>query len=133
MSSPHNVLIVEDDDRTRTLLAAVVSQYGFSPELAGDAEAAIEQLEDHEFDIILVDLLLPRMDGMELLRRLKKMSPDMLERTIVVTSASELTPRDSAELRSVWRLMTKPVDVDRLTTEMLSCAAEHSSPMRYSN
>jgi DNA-binding response OmpR family regulator len=127
MNPSHSVLIIEDDDATRDLLAAIATDYGFVPQVAADGETAMGQLAESDFEVVLIDLLLPRVDGFELLRLLKSKKPDLLERTIVVTAASEMSTRECVELRSVWRLMHKPVDVDALSTEMMSCAAEHAS------
>ena len=118
------VLIVEDDRITAELLAGVAADCGFSAEVAADGEAAMQMLSADRWDVVVLDLLLGRNRGVDLLRHLKATQPDLLERTIVVTSPGSAP--DCGELHSVWRSMPKPVDFDALSTEMLACVAEHA-------
>ncbi len=120
----HRVLIVEDDPSAAKLLAAAATSRGFSAEVVGDGDAALKRLWGGKWDVILLDLLLPRMNGFELLRHFKCTNPVLLQKTIVVTGAAEATTRDCSELRSVWRFMRKPVDLATLTAEMLECARQ---------
>jgi CheY-like chemotaxis protein len=57
------VLIVENDDATRHLLEALVRRNHFQPTLSGDGKTALQSLESNDFDVILLDLLLPELDG----------------------------------------------------------------------
>ena len=118
------VLIVENDRVTAGLLAGAAADCGFSSEVAADGEAAIERLSAGTWDVVVLDLLLPRNGGLDVLRHLKATAPDLLERTIVMMSP-ESAP-ECSELQSVWRSMPKPVDVEVLSTEMLACVAEHA-------
>jgi two-component system response regulator MprA len=66
------ILIVDDDERQRSALAAMLSDCGFDTQVAADGLEALERLAVFSADVIVADLVMPRMDGFELLRRLKE-------------------------------------------------------------
>lgn len=66
------ILIVEDDPNTAALIALYLEREGFRPITAGDGEAGIDLAEKHQPDLIILDLMLPKIDGWEVCRRLKQ-------------------------------------------------------------
>src|ERR1035441_4791264 len=66
------ILIVDDDERQRTTLVAMLSDCNYDIRVAADGQAALERLTVFNADVIVADLVMPRMDGFELLRRLKE-------------------------------------------------------------
>src|ERR1019366_9285059 len=66
------ILIVDDDERQRSALASMLSDCGFETQVAGDGQEALERLTSFSADVIVADLVMPRMDGFELLRHLKE-------------------------------------------------------------
>lgn len=123
MDNSRDVLIVEDDDCTRALLAAVVEHYGFRPTMCRDGATALQRLRTTGIGILLLDLLLPHTNGFEVLRELKCTQPDMLRRTIVLTGATDRTVSGCVELEKVWKALYKPVDVTEFARELQACAA----------
>ena len=118
----HNrVLIVEDDHATETLLAAVMLHESIDCVNAADGLAALEHLERGEFSALLLDLLLPNMNGFEVLRHLRSTRPELLERTIVITAAAESTFKGCEELRLVRCVLRKPLDVSDLVVHVRDC------------
>lgn len=65
------VLIVDDDEAVRTLLYEVVSSQGYRATAVESGERALEELKEHEFDLIFMDLVLPGLSGVEVLRQVK--------------------------------------------------------------
>src|ERR1051325_10687267 len=65
------VLVVDDEESQRTALAGMIGLWGYEVETAGDGQEALEKLETFPANIIVPDLMMPRLDGSELLRRLK--------------------------------------------------------------
>jgi len=65
-----NVLIVDDEESQRTPLAAMISAWGFNVETAADGQEALEKLATFSANVIVTDLMMPRMDGFELMKRL---------------------------------------------------------------
>ena len=66
-----NVLIVEDDEFNRDLLQRRIKQSGFNTACASNGKEALEVLENEKFDLLLLDLMMPGIDGIEVLKRLK--------------------------------------------------------------
>ena len=82
-----------------------------------ERQVALLRLRNHEYAAILLDLMLPRTDGFEVIRHLQSWKPHVLDRVIVVTAASErsLQTLDSTTVRKVLR---KPFDIDELISEV---------------
>lgn len=103
------ILIVDDDDRQRAALATILSDRGFVTQVAADGLEALERLNTFNADVIVVDLLMPRMDGFELIRHLKESG----DRTpaIVLTAFGSMEKALSAvhDLKAFWYL-EKPVE-----------------------
>ena len=78
------VLIVDDESSHREYLAEVVKGWGFDIQTAGDGEEALALMNNSSFDILLSDLMMPKMDGFELLRRLP--IPALNASTLVIPS-----------------------------------------------
>jgi len=103
------ILIVDDDERQRDALAAMLSGGGFDTQLAADGLEALERLASFNADVIISDLVMPRMDGFELLRHLKARGD--LTPAIVLTGFGSMEKALSAvhDLRAFWYL-EKPVE-----------------------
>lgn len=118
----HRVLVIEDDPATQTLYRAVLSTWGIDCTIVDDGERALATMRRTHFDAVVLDLMLPKVNGFEILRELKCTARDTLARVIVCTAMSEETLRDCTDLRLVHRLLFKPVDVRVLADEVLSAA-----------
>jgi DNA-binding response OmpR family regulator len=123
MTYPFAVLMVEDDHATLSLLAAIAKREGFNALLADDGEKAMSILMKETVDAMVLDLLLPRTNGFDILRHCKVTSPTLLGRTIVITAASEQTFRGCDELAHVRRFYRKPLDFVDLTSALHACRA----------
>jgi CheY-like chemotaxis protein len=122
-SAAVEVLIVEDDVQIQQLLTAILKRDGRTSVVANDGKAAIALLESTEFQAIVLDLMLPIANGFDVLRHLSITDPSLLERTVVVTGASERLYRNSPQIRQTHALLRKPFDVARLQEEVAACCA----------
>ena len=106
---PGRILIVDDDERQRTALAAMLSDGDFDTQVAADGQEALERLGAFNADVIVADLVMPRMDGFELLRRLKEQGN--LTPAIVLTGFGSMEKALSAvhDLKAFW-FLEKPVE-----------------------
>ena len=68
------ILIVEDDENTSSLIALYLEREGFSPVTAGDGEMALALAGKHKPDLVILDLMIPKVDGWEVCRRLRQTS-----------------------------------------------------------
>jgi CheY-like chemotaxis protein len=87
-SMPLRVLIVDDEEGVRAFVSRVVSGAGFEVEIASDAAEALAIASTKSFDLLLTDLMMPRMYGDELARRLRLQSPGL--RVLYLTGNSDL-------------------------------------------
>src|ERR1041384_7292228 len=103
------ILIVDDDERQRTALAAMLSDCDFDTQVAADGHEALERLSAFDADVIVADLVMPRMDGFELLRRLKERGD--LTPAIALTGFGSIEKALTAvhDLKAFW-FLEKPVE-----------------------
>jgi twitching motility two-component system response regulator PilH len=116
------VLVVEDDPEIAELLRTLLKP-GRQVEISADGFDALRQIRTSEPDVIVLDLMLPRLNGFEVVRELAALAPEKLERVIVLTAASEATLRSFTEKR-VYRVIKKPFDIDEMTHAVDACAAQ---------
>ena len=108
------VLLVDDDADARELVGEFLSYEGFTVETAGDGASALEVLDDFAPDVVVTDLEMPGMNGLELIRRIHARDPDRA--ALIVTGhedahlVREVIERD---MPVVW--LHTPVDLDELT------------------
>jgi DNA-binding NtrC family response regulator len=103
------VLIVDDDERQRNALASLLTDPNFETQVASDGVSALERLTTFNADVIVCDLVMPRMDGFELLRHLKDHGD--LTPAIVLTGFGSMEKALSAvhDLKAFW-FLEKPVE-----------------------
>jgi DNA-binding NtrC family response regulator len=103
------ILIVDDDERQRSALAAMVSGPDTETQVAADGQEALERLSTFDADVIVADLVMPRMDGFELLRTLKERGD--LTPAIALTGFGSIEKALSAvhDLKAFW-FLEKPVE-----------------------
>jgi DNA-binding NtrC family response regulator len=93
------ILIVEDDTITRRNLSVLLSDEGYDVDQAGDGVQALEILAGRPFDLVLSDIVMPRMDGLKLLQQLQFMAPQMpvMIMTSYVSDSLSSVPAGAAE------------------------------------
>ena len=113
-------LVVDDDVAIRILVARVLSRNGFSVDSARDGAEAIEKMLQHDYAVITLDLMMPRIDGRSVVRYLAEHDPEKLRKVIVMTAfgASAL----ESVCPPVLRFIEKPFDIDRLVAEAVQCS-----------
>jgi CheY-like chemotaxis protein len=118
MSDSHKrVLVVDDDPGVRGLLAAVLHHHGLSVDEASDGREALELLAVHQYAVVLLDLIMPNLDGfgvIEALGRQETGKPVVL----VVTGAE----RQAIEQLDARAIHGKPFDPDDLASIVVACA-----------
>ena len=111
---PVEILVVEDNRDSRKLVVRMLADEGFHGEAVESAEEALLRLEERRFDLVLMDIKLPRMDGKECTRRLRQ-DPRFRDLPIIAVSAHVVGRQHEDILASgVTALVTKPVDMDEL-------------------
>jgi DNA-binding response OmpR family regulator len=116
-----NVLVVDDDLALRGLFTTLLTKKGFAVDTATDGRTAFDQLQHHTYSVILLDLMMPDVNGFELLDKLQRDSPTLLDRVIVMTGASQRSI-ESLDTTRIWGLIRKPFDIDQLVSSTMACA-----------
>jgi len=115
-------LIVEDDAVTRTALAALVGEAGLEVDIAPDGELAVGLLTRNAYDVVVLDLILPKISGTDIMEYLHCTKPHMLTKVVVVTGL------DVAEIRQLFPdvcdALGKPVVPNRLLRAVRACVGE---------
>ena len=106
------VLIVEDDRAAREGLEQLVKSWGFNAATAGDGEEALEKVTSFRPAIVISDLVMPRMDGLDLLRALQQQGADVT--TLLLTAQGTVETAVEAMKEGAYDYLTKPVDLQRL-------------------
>ncbi|HET7712957.1 MAG TPA: response regulator [Thermoanaerobaculia bacterium] len=110
MPNPTRVLVCEDDDGIRTLVEVLLRRRGFIVEPVKNGRAAIEVLFQDDFDLIVLDLLMPVVGGYEVLSFLRGTRPDLLDRVVVLTAF----PNAFREPLPIAAVVRKPFDIEEL-------------------
>jgi CheY-like chemotaxis protein len=116
------VLVADDNVRLARAVAAYMEMEGFRAETAHSAEEALEAAERSPFELALVDINMPGIDGIEVCRRLREMSPGV--RVLIVTGRDSDDDPHRAAAAGARRLLTKPISLSALRDEMLRVLAE---------
>jgi DNA-binding NtrC family response regulator len=112
MTSPIRVLVADDERNLRELLVRELSRKGHAVEGVGDGEAALERLRDDPPDVLILDMRMPRLEGIDVLRRLAEQpeSPQV----IVTTGFQEVSSAVEAMKLGAYDYLTKPARIEEL-------------------
>jgi DNA-binding NtrC family response regulator len=131
MAKKISILIVDDEESVRDSLYNWFIEDGFQVDCAENARKALSMLESDNFDIILADIKMPGMDGLEMLRRIKEIKSDSI--VIVMTAFATVDTAVKALKDGAYDYVTKPFDPDDLThlirnaTKQISLAEENET------
>lgn len=121
MSTNRRALVVDDDGGIRVLVCRILTREGFTVDTARDGAEAIEKILGQDYDLITLDLMMPRIDGMGVVKYMVEHRPEFLGRVLVMTAfgagaLSQVCP-------PVARFLEKPFNVDALIAEAAECLA----------
>ncbi|TCS82077.1 response regulator [Tepidibacillus fermentans] len=117
------VLIVDDQFGIRVLLFEVFGKEGYQTYQAANGKEALQIVQQVSPDIVLLDMKIPGMDGLEILKRIKKMNHDI--KVIMMTAYGELDMINEATKLGAITHITKPFDIDQLRSLVREQLAAH--------
>ncbi|MCJ7578263.1 MAG: sigma-54 dependent transcriptional regulator [candidate division Zixibacteria bacterium] len=112
MPDKHRILIIEDDKRLREVLKKILDREGFDVEISGDGAGGITEIKQDFFDIALTDLKMPGIDGMEVLRVIKRISPQTY--VVVMTAYGTIDSAVEAMKNGAFDYITKPFKTEEI-------------------
>ena len=107
-----NIMIVEDDTNQRKLMATVLEQYGYNVIQAFDGIDALDQLDKKHIDLIILDIMMPRMDGFELTETIRQAGSNIP--ILMVTAKQSPVDKRKGFIIGTDDYMTKPVDEEEM-------------------
>jgi two-component system response regulator HydG len=112
MTTPAAILVVDDDVDTCRNLSDILTDLGYHVDTAHDGPSALEHVRRQGYDVALLDLKMPGMDGIELYREIRKLRAETV--ALVVTAYASRAAAEQALAAGAWQVLAKPVDFGRL-------------------
>ncbi len=122
------VLLADDEDALRTTIAAWLTDEGFDVEQAADGLEAIKLVQTRDFDIALLDIKMPGVNGLEVLRFVKKNSA--ATDAVMMTAMSDVNMAVEAMKLGAKEYLTKPIDLDQLVPQLRSIIGKRDAEQR---
>ena len=120
MAERTSVLVVDDNEDLLDTLSLILKRRGFSVDTAGDGVCAVDKFKARHFDVTLMDIVMPRMNGVEAFRRIREMSPKA--KVILMTAYSEEELMRMALDEGAQQVVHKPIRIDQMI-ELIKKAA----------
>jgi CheY-like chemotaxis protein len=120
MSEQYRVLVVDDDEAIRKLISAILRRRNFIVDTAANGEEALKKLGEHHYTIMLLDLMMPRVDGYTVIDRVREQK---IATEIVVVTAAGASQVKAIDRSIVRVIISKPFDVTQLVEVVSSVCA----------
>lgn len=127
MSNTSAVWVVDDDQSIRWVLERALAQAGIAQECFSDAEALLKRMQHEQPEVVISDIRMPGIDGLELLKRIREQHPEMP--VIITTAHSDLDSAVASYQQGAFEYLPKPFDIDEVvavTERALAQARERS-------
>ncbi|OGQ94772.1 MAG: hypothetical protein A2521_16620 [Deltaproteobacteria bacterium RIFOXYD12_FULL_57_12] len=119
---PCRLLIIDDEPIVGKRLQQVFTKIGFEVEIFTSGPPALESMAKHPFDIVVTDLKMAGMDGIEVLARVRAMNPEA--RVIIITGYAQPETASDAFERGVFEFIVKPFRLDQLKDVIIRAMAD---------
>ena len=114
-----NILLIDDEETIRIFLQDYFEDRNFNVEIACDGLEGVQKFEKGKYDLVLCDMLMPGLIGMEVLKRIKAQKPD--QRVIMLTSVKEDSMREKAKTLGCDLYLNKPIRLADLEEKVSEC------------
>jgi CheY-like chemotaxis protein len=115
----HHILIVEDEPINREIAIDLLSDVGVSCDFAENGREAVELVSSNHFDLILMDMQMPEMDGLEATRQIRQLAGCATLPIVAMTANAFTEDRERCRVAGMTDFMTKPIDPDVLFATLL--------------
>lgn len=112
--------MVEDDRAIRRLVTMILKRHGYQVEAASDGLEAVLKLGLSDYDVIVLDLMMPHLDGFTFLNTFAHNDPDRLRKVIVTSAASPAVIRERLDMNP-FSFLSKPFEIADLLTQVRAC------------
>ena len=122
MTATPAILVVDDDLDIRCNVKDILDDLGYRADTAHDGPSALNMVQNHSYDVVLLDFKMPGMDGATLYAEMKKLRPEMV--AIMVTAYAGSGGVAKAKAAGTWKVLRKPVDFAALLPLLDQAASE---------
>ena len=116
------VLLVDDEEEFVTTLAERLEIRGYEPHTSQDGEEALEMIDNNAYDVIVLDLMMPGLSGLEVMQQAKDNNPDLP--VILLTGHGSTREGMEGMRHGAYDYLMKPLDIDELITKMDDAVGE---------
>lgn len=115
------VLVAEDNIINQRLVVAMLHSLGHTGVVVGDGEKALKCLSKLKFDVVLMDVMMPNMDGIEALQAIRAQEQEQGGHLPVIMATAHTEPGDAARFKRAGAdgYLSKPIEIDQLNAELL--------------
>jgi two-component system, NtrC family, response regulator HydG len=121
MRDKPTILVVDDNQDLLNTFAMILKRRGFSVQTAGDGLSAIDKFKEQDFDVTLMDIVMPQMNGVDASRKMKEINPEAP--IILMTAYSDEELLQTARNEGVHQIIHKPIRIDQLI-KIITAAAD---------
>jgi CheY-like chemotaxis protein len=107
------------------LLTAILTRRGFAVHAVKNGAEAIDAIVAADFDAIILDLMMPIVDGFEVITHLERVAPRSLKHCVIVLTAASTKDLGKLDGKKVFRVIRKPFDLDQLVEIVTECVDDH--------
>lgn len=118
---PFNVLLTDDDKVNQMVIMRILEDRGFLVDTANNGEEAVEMFDKKSYDVILMDIQMPKMDGIEATRRIREMERDKYTPIIAITAYALKGDREKFLSHAMDEYVSKPINIDSLFSAINKC------------
>ena len=122
-----HVLVADDDPSIRQLLCTVVRRERLDVDCVADGQEAIDRLREHDYSVILLDLMMPRVDGAEFLRQLASLDLSTRSRPVVLLMTAFSNDRLPVIGEPIHAVVKKPFDIEDLVALVSGCVEQRKA------
>ncbi|RMF93749.1 MAG: sigma-54-dependent Fis family transcriptional regulator, partial [Nitrospinota bacterium] len=112
MQETPRILIIDDEERMLAMLEKVLTRRGYAVRTCSAGKEALRLLEEHPFDVVVTDLRMPDVNGMEILRTVKNLSPDTM--VVMMTAFGSVDSAVEAMKAGAYDYLSKPFKIEEL-------------------
>ena len=119
------ILIIDDEEFIRSFMKDFFEDRGYNVDTAEDGVDGVDKFTKGTYDLVLTDMMMPKMLGLEVLRRIRKIKPD--QKMIMMTGVKETSMVEKAKALGCQYYLTKPVQLADLEARVAECFPSKAS------
>ncbi|MBT8449454.1 MAG: response regulator [Gammaproteobacteria bacterium] len=124
-----NILIAEDNATNQLVIRKIMERANYKPHIVGNGQEALDALKKNKFDLIILDMQMPVMGGIEAAKTYNCLDQDTKTPIIILTANATTEAIKDCEEAGVDAYLTKPIDVDKLLSTITSLTLKNTTPL----